>query len=126
MNKLSIYILGLISGVILTFAVGYLYINRADSNEVPGLTLFEKDGECISKKKQIKIFQVVKQNAALAHLGDGRYDDLLILIINSEGKTYYDDQTITIHKSKCAKQIGTYSYESKMEVVKTVPVVIID
>jgi hypothetical protein len=47
------------------------------------------------------------------------------LLINYDNLTYYDDQTIDVSK-KCLRQIGTYQYESKSEIQKTVPVVVIE
>ena len=126
MSKFLTYILGIITGTILTIGAGYIYINRDDKDELPGLTLFDKEGDCVSKYKDIEVMQVVRANAALAHIREKNFDRLLVMIINYDGFTYYDDQKLTIPKNKCAKQIGTYSYESKMEVLKTVPVVIIE
>lgn len=53
-------------------------------------------------------------------------NETLVLLINYEDKSYYDDQIIKVPSNKCAKQLGTYQYETKMEMQKTVPVVVIE
>ena len=50
-------------------------------------------------------------------------NDVVVLLINHDDKTYYDDQKFDISK-KCARQIGTYQYKTKFE--KTVPAVVIE
>ncbi len=46
----------------------------------------------------------------------------MVLLINDEGKYYYDDQIIEIPKGKCLRQIGVYKYMTKAEFEKTVPI----
>ena len=90
-----------------------------------GLTVFPEKGECITTKKQIEIFQVMKPNMALAETGE--YPDrIMLLLINYDNKSYYDDQKIEIPANKCARQIGTYQYTTKMGMDKTVPAVVIE
>ena len=52
-------------------------------------------------------------------------DEIVVLLINYEGKTYYDDQKIDI-SDKCVRQIGTYQYSTRLDIKKTVPAVIIE
>jgi len=65
---------------------------------------------------------------ALARTG-GIFDireGIVILLINYEGKAYYDDQKIEIPANKCARQIGTYQYTTRDKFEKTVPAVVIE
>ena len=48
---------------------------------------------------------------------------IVVLLINKDGKYYYDDQVIKIPAGKCARQVGVYTYPTKMEIEKTVPIV---
>ena len=50
----------------------------------------------------------------------------MVLLVNYDGQTYYDNQKIIIPANKCARQIGTYQYSTKNETIKTVPAVVID
>lgn len=70
--------------------------------------------------------QVLAPNAALAWTGGLFYSDrILVLLINYDDKSYYDEEKNKIPSDKCARQIGTYRYSTKNELVKTVPAVVI-
>lgn len=146
MKKVLIFIGGFVTGILATIFALYVYsIANKPNDGLLGLTIFEEKGECIattskSKSSEIDIFQVIAPNAALAtikyysdeKLYGGKiyrnYDignDVVVLLINYDGKTYYDDQKIDI-SNKCARQIGTYQYETKSKFGKTVPVVVIE
>ncbi len=76
-------------------------------------------------KNEVKIFQTLRPNVALAT--SGKYpDEILALLVNHDGDLYYDSRKIKIPPGKCARQIGTYQYETKAEVLKTVPAVAIE
>ena len=93
-----------------------------------------------NKSCEIEIFQVLASNAALGNIkyysdekmyGSKTYrnydilNDVVVLLINYDNKTYYDDQKIDI-SNKCARQIGTYQYKTKSEFEKTVPAIVIE
>lgn len=122
-KKWVVYALGIVSGIVLTFLV--LYLMAAISSSSNGVTYFEKPGECISTNS-FKVFQVLDEGAALANEIEEEYDiptGIVVLLINKEGKYYYDDQVIKIPVGKCARQVGVYTYPTKMEIEKTVPIV---
>ena len=62
---------------------------------------------------------------ALAEFGEFP-NETLVLLVNYEGKSYYNKQKIQVPAKMCARQIGTYQYQTKMEIQKTVPVVVIE
>ena len=123
---------GFITGVIVTVLVLFLiYASTQPDVEalrpdetLPGLIIFPDKGECITKNK-LEIFQTIKPNMALAEFGEFP-DETLVLLVNYEGKSYYDEQIIKVPAKMCARQIGTYQYQTKMEIQKTVPVVAIE
>ena len=146
MKKFLIFIGGFVAGILATIFALYVYsIANKPNDGLLGLTIFEEKGECITttsknKSSEIDIFQVIAPNAALAtikyysdeKLYSGKtyrnYDignGVVVLLINYDDKTYYDDQKIDI-SNKCARQIGTYQYETKSKFRKTVPVVVIE
>ena len=45
------------------------------------------------------------------------------LLINEEGRYYYDDEEIIVPKGKVVKQVGIYQYQTKAELEKTVPII---
>jgi hypothetical protein len=147
MKGFLIFIGGFVAGVLVTIFVGYLLViaNKPIDDGLIGLTVFPKKSECVkttskSKSTEIAIFQVVKPNMALGNIknytdkkmfGGNNYrdydigNDVVVLLINYDGKTYYDDQKIDVTK-KCARQIGTYQYTAKIGIEKTVPAVVIE
>lgn len=121
MKKIWVFILGIITGIILTILFAVILTNTSNGGR-RGLNMFEQPGECLIKKSSLKIFQVLEPTAALAMIKDD-FSSGAYLLINQEGKSYYDDQVIKLPSGKCFKQIGTYQYPTKDERIKTVPVV---
>lgn len=52
-------------------------------------------------------------------------NNVVVFLINYDGKTYYDDQKINV-TNKCVRQIGTYQYTAKIGIEKTVSAVVIE
>ena len=146
MKSLLIFIGGVIAGILGTFLFLYLISARQKPNDgLGGLEIFSKKGECITttrknKSCEIKIFQVLAPNAALGNIkyysdkklyGGETYrdydigEDVVVLLINYEDKTYYDDQKFEV-SNKCVRQIGTYQYSTRTKFEKTVPAVVIE
>ena len=132
MNKAIVFILGIVTGVILTIASLFIIVKVTRPNQEPeqgisndGITLFDKPGNIITANK-FKVMQVIP-NGALAHSEETQYGfsefiGPVVLFLSDGQNTYYDDQIITAPKGKQVKQIGTYQYETKMG-YKTVPIV---
>lgn len=147
MKKFLIFIGGFVAGILATIFAAYVLtiVNKPNDDGLIGLTIFEEKGDCLtstskSKSSEIDIFQVIAPNAALANIkyytdeklyGGNTYrnydirNDVVVLLINYDDKTYYDDQKIDVTK-KCLRQIGTYQYETKSKFGKTVPFVVIE
>lgn len=128
MKKALLFISGFITSYVATILVAMLISTANQPNDgFPGLTLFSEKGECITTSGEIEVMQVLAPNAALAWTGGLFYSDrILVLLINYDDKSYYDEQKIKIPSDKCARQIGTYQYTAKNEMVKTVPAVVIE
>lgn len=146
MKNFLIFIGGFVAGILAAFFVLYVYsVANKPNDGLLGLSIFEEKGDCLtstskSKSSEIDIFQVIAPNAALANIkyytdeklyGGKTYrnydirNDVVVLLINYDDKTYYDDQKIDVSKN-CLRQIGTYQYETKSKFGKTVPVVVIE
>ena len=97
MKKIWVYLLGLISGIVLTGIVMFLLItiynvkNDPGYQMINGITFFEEPGDIIAENS-FEVFQALGDGSALAN---GKY----------------------------ARQIGLYRYTTKMDIEKTVPVV---
>ncbi len=135
MKKWVVFLLGSITGAILTIIVlGFIGMSMNNSttgegsiNSYPGLVIFEQPTEEI-KTPSFKVLQVISNNMALAHAGENKYGEvwytgMLVLLTGDEGTYFYDDQIVEVPKGKTARHIGTYQYETKSEIQKTVPVV---
>ena len=120
MKNFIVFILGLISGGVLT--IGLIMILAIGANESDkGMTMLEQPGECMSTNS-FSVTQVIDENAALAREID-LFSDLLVLLVNDEGILYYDNQIISIPEGKCARQVGVYKYATHSGIEKTVPIV---
>lgn len=128
LKNILIFIAGMVTMFIIMILLG-VAINSSNDNGYPGLTIFEEEGKCTGAR-QIQIMQTLEPNMALAHAKtqpNAIYDpnEILILLLGDEKTNYYDDQKINIPKGMCAKQVGTYQYESRELGKKTVPAVTI-
>ena len=128
LKNILIFVAGMVTMFILMVLFG-LAVNSSSNSGYPGLTIFEEEGKCTGAK-QIKIMQTLEPNMALAHAKtqpNAIYDEneILVLLLGDENASYYDDQKINIPKGMCAKQVGTYQYESRELGMKTVPAVTI-
>ena len=119
MKKWLIYVLGIITGVILTFAFAFC-VNLSNNSGIIGLEMFEESGDYM-EYSQFEVFQVVESGCALAHADDSF--GAIVFIIPNENQQFYDDQKIVLKNDQCAQHVGTYKYNTKMEIEKTVPAV---
>lgn len=138
---------GFVAGVLVTIFMGFLLmiedspIEDSPANDgLIGLTLFPDKGDCLKNSSkmestEIGIFQVLEPNMALANIesftliGVTRYydygEEITALIINYDGKSFYDDQKIDV-TNKCVRQIGIYKYTTKLDQEKTIPAVVVE
>ena len=119
MKKWVVYLLGIITGVILTFAFAF-YFNLSDNSGIVGLEMFEEPGDYM-EYSQFEVFQVVESGCALAN-ADGLLN-AMVLIIPNENQRFYDNQQIVLKSGQCAQYVGNYKYSTRMQREKTVPAV---
>lgn len=115
MKKWIIYVLGVITGIMLTFAFAF-YVNLSNI----GLEMFEEPGDYM-EYSQFEVFQVVQSGCALAY-ADESFGSIVFIMPN-ESQQFYDDQKIVLKNDQCAQHVGTYKYSTKMEIEKTVPAI---
>lgn len=111
--------------MVILFAVIFSVIFSGRNTVNSGITLFEKEGECVSSNS-FEVFQVLDTGDALAkEIEPGRSvaTGVTVLFLNNNGQaSYYDDQVINIPAGKCARQIGIFKY-SDLRMERTVPIV---
>jgi hypothetical protein len=122
MKKSLVFILGMISGVAFSVLVLTLLVFVQNSSVPHDFNMFEQPGECLVSKSSLKVFQVLSEDSALTTI-KGDYSSAVYLLVNDDGKSYYDDQIIKLPAKKCFRQIGTYRYQTKDDRWKTVPAV---
>lgn len=118
------YVAGIVTGCVLLFVIGCIINAKNSSAEKEDIVMFDSPRNAVPGKS-FKVVQVLPDGNALARI-DNVYDDnfgIVVLFLGDESTSYYDDQKIEIPKGKVAKQIGNYSYMSRMNFEKTVPVV---
>ena len=126
MKKWIVFLLGLISGVVLTLFAAYLVALGIEAGSA-GMTFFEEPGNEISSN-QFEVMQALGNNYALAYEQEYRSygctsTDLLVLLTNDNGEPYYDKQVVKVPAGMCMRQVGIYKYETKLGDLKTVPIV---
>ena len=121
MKKGLIFSGGFITGIVITFLVLF-FIARCQSNKA---TYFETPGEIV-EGTSFEVFQVIEPGAALVNAKSDMgslYLGAVYLIVNNEGKYYYDDEIINVPKGKVIRQVGIYKYPTKDNFEKTVPII---
>lgn len=118
------YVAGIVTGCVLLFVIGSIINAKNSSAQKEDIVMFDSPRNAVPGKS-FKVVQVLPDGNALARI-DNVYDDnfgIVVLFLGDESTSYYDNQKIEIPKGKVAKQIGNYSYMSRMKIEKTVPVV---
>ena len=119
MKKWLIYVLGVITGIVLTFAFAFC-VNLSNNSGIIGLEMFEEPGEDM-EYTQFEVFQVLDSGCALANADDTF--DVTVFIIPDDRQQFYDNQKIVLKNDQCAQRVGTYRYSTKKGIEKTVPAV---
>lgn len=132
MNKFWTFIAGAFSGILLTIVVLLIIGSAKGKSSIPGLTTFEERGQMM-EAEQYSIIQTLSDSYALAmEISLDRFYDLDIssiltpvLLIGDETMHFYDGLEVKVTNNKRFYQVGTYKYETKSEVWKTVPAVML-
>lgn len=122
MKKWILFIGGVVTGVILTLLVAFIF-TYSSKTDPSGVKNFEYVGDVIDEPT-VQVFQVIGDNAALVNGGavGVLYLGPVYLLRNYDGKYYYDDQIVKKPKGKEFRQTGIYRYETKSG-YKTVPII---
>ena len=130
-----IFVLGIFVGIIVMGFIDILKItsNEPENNETEvidekddGVTMFDEPGEVFSETS-FRVFQVLDKGVALVsgNTKYGTYSGITCLLINKEGKLYYDEEIIKVTQGKVARQMGIYQYQNRDDMTKTVPIIMI-
>lgn len=133
MKKIWVYLLGVLTGIVVSIIVLAIIGVAINAKNDPGtkmsngMSFFEEPGDVV-EPSSVKVLQALGDGAALAHCkGQEPYDwygDPIVLLYNEDGMPYYDDQIVNASNGKCFRQVGIYRYSSRMG-DKTVPIVML-
>lgn len=112
------YVGGIVTGIILVFVFAFAK-QKMGSNDV---VWFEKPGQVI-RSNEFKVMQVMRDGSALAFSTGLGSSGVIVVFPASEDEEYYDSQEIEIEDGTCVRQVGTYRYETRDGIEKTVPIV---
>jgi hypothetical protein len=127
MKKAFIFVAGLATGVLLLFVVAaVIYI--CDEKNHPqvqnnGVTMFDAPGDKIDET-EFEVYQALERGSSALSRGTGINTHLTTyLLVNDEGKLYYDNEKVAVPSAKVARQVGIFEYETNRGIWKTVPIV---
>lgn len=123
MKNTLIFLGGVVAGVLLTILFTFVTSEQREAPAVEddGITMFEQPGDIINETG-FEVIQALEQGAALAKSSKkGRWT--VYLLVNDEGKYYYDDEKVKVPSGKVARHVGIYQYEANNGWPKTVPIV---
>ena len=118
------YVAGIVTGVVLTFMVGFLVTKLQARSSSDEIVMFDKPRGVVPGD-MFEVMQVMPDGSALA-TGCSILSDnygTIVLFIGDESTSYYDNQKVYVPDGKVLKQVGTYSYMARNEMYKTVPIV---
>mgnify|MGYP003254664491 CR=1 FL=1 len=130
MKNILIYIAGVLTGIVLTILIAIFLAPNNNENtpveKLQGITLFDEPGDSVDTK-QFKVFQVIDNGVALAFSEEKKYGrsffrDPVVLLLNDEGKLYYDDEIVKVPQGQNARHMGIYQYSTESG-YKTVPII---
>lgn len=97
------------------------------TKNVSGKTIFDKPGDCVSRKN-FEVQKVLDSGDAIAlevidnSSGYVFTSDLEVLLLAHDGSDFYNNQIVRAPRGKCARQIGTYKY-SYAGTTKVIPII---
>lgn len=119
------YVGGIVTGIVLmiVFALIVNSTQQGQANMIDSdVVMFEQPQQVI-KARTLRVMQVLPNGSALATVDILENNGgMVVMFLAKDGVSYFDDQKINVPSEKCLKQVGTYTYESKLG-MKTVPVV---
>ena len=122
MKNTLIFLGGVVAGVLLTILFVFVLSGQREAPAVENnrITMFEQPGDIINETG-FEVIQALEQGAALAKGKKERWT--VYMLVNDEGKYYYDDEKVKVPSGKVARHIGIYQYEANNGWPKTVPIV---
>ena len=128
MKKIWVYLLGVLTGIVVTFIVLFIIGISNNQKSPDGVVFFDKAGE-VMDCSNYQVFQALDDGYALAwEVGEYGIPNPLgtiALLYNEDGLPYYDRQEVTASYGECFRQVGIFRYKQKTGDYATVPIVML-
>lgn len=128
MKKIWVYLLGVLTGIVVTFIVLAIIGNSNKQKSPDGVQFFDKAGE-VMDCSNYQVFQALDDGYALAwestEIGIPNPLGAVVLLYNEAGSPYYDRQMVSVSSGECFRQVGIFRYKQKDGDYATVPIVML-
>ena len=128
MKKIWVYLLGVLTGIFVTFVVLLIIGNSNKQKSPDGVEFFDRAGE-VMECSNYQVFQAFGDGYALAwevsEYGIPNPLGTIALLYDEDGSPYYDRQTVSASYGKCFRQVGIFRYKQKTGDYATVPIVML-
>ena len=122
MKKYLLFTGGCLTGAVLIMLFLVFIICATDSEsdieDSIGITMFEDPAGTV-KEKTFQVLLTISTGEAIVRGGTGSS----YLLVNSEGKFYYEGKKIEVPEGKVVRQVGVYQYRKGSSSEKWVPIV---
>lgn len=121
MKKGVVFILGIVTGIILTIILSFIITSVSSRS---GISFYDAP-EAPMSYRSVEVFQALSAGTALCHPDNSSDFDNIVLLWTKERVGFYDGQRISVQTGKYFRQIGVYRYQTGGGLVRTVPVIAI-
>ncbi|MBR1578103.1 MAG: hypothetical protein IJ653_05935 [Bacteroidales bacterium] len=122
MKKGLVYVLGIATGIILTFVVSSIIVQIRGHS---GVSYYEEPADVLYFRS-VTVFQALPQgNALVKETGHTDIDDQIYLLQLDKKTAFYDGESVKAPLGTVFRVIGVYSYETGGGIGRTVPVITI-
>lgn len=121
MNKAIVFVLGVCTGVLLTY-IFFRYDNNPGASGIKGLEMYEEPAE-IMEISSIEIKKVKKDGCAIGETYMPGSGHVKVLLLPEDGQNFYDGQDIDLERDQFARRVGTYKFGNMFDDKETLPVV---
>jgi hypothetical protein len=128
MKKIWVYLLGVLTGIVVTFIVLFIISTSNNQKSPDGVEFFDKVGE-VMDCTNYQVFQALDDGYALAwevnEYGIPNPLGSIALLYDKDGSPYYDRQTVSASYGESFRQVGIFRYKQKDGDYATVPIVMV-
>ena len=116
---------GVITGILALLLIkAILAYSKTTGGDIDNeITWFDEPGE-VFDESALKVFYVLAKHDALVEPAYAPYlNEKVYLLVNDEGKYYYDNEIVKVPEGYQLRQMGIFRYPTQDEEIRTVPVV---